>query len=1793
LKQHGQMLDDLYPQWVHADVTVQAYAPYELPILKREVWGILQSDLKEVRQEEMLTVMRRLISLLKPVRLAPVDVVIPRESILRQFIQKNSSNNLRNIRGKTAIETQASSPGEKCYSIGELVGLYKGDVRSLQQIVPHVIVEHFIPQDPTRRNMILAGLSGENVSLSMSVTVDEVIKTARVLEQFRVMISIPDGLADKILDEALFKQVTSILYHLFQNAYKYCKKDNPETVIAIDIDYGSKSKYLTLLVRDQGIGIPQAELELVRKMNGYRAENAKRSFIYPGHRGGVGLNWVRLIVCRLSGTVTIDSTENVGTTVTVMLPNIIISASSPARGLGLNGRTEKMGQRPFSDPAASSSDSNSILDTQYARRTRGSSPSESTGQNPFVAVKIPYNPAAASSPQQSRQTNIVFFDYGRVLGTQIEDFFDETLRRLGTYSGLTDSEGWQTEKKPSFREGLHRLIIPPEEVDEGSEIIARHDLHRNPETFKRWVDLISRYLLGYGAVRPVTQDEFEEAYFGPMSANPWIQERLDDLLRVQSERGIRFGVISNFEAAGRKWMMKLFDRCYPGLIDPDLIVITGEHGTVKSDGKKIFEIALDKYRKQYGEPKYPVFIDNQVDRYIPAAKEAGMRRFLHYGFNDTTSAFRNEQFGRARMIGAEENEGGFIETLIADSLKSSSPLNNLRAQQVQSPADAKRLYQASSPQAADSSSPQYQPRASSLGFFGLIGDFFAQQTGLGNVQDFLQRLKVFEQRNSLVHALTFMMNKHLGEQAEIVTSKEVTALLRRKSTIRFGDLADDGALYLDSAQRILHEAMSTRASSEKERTVLAALKTAAESLYVVPYGKQAAHRYYVTSHAREGIPFLQINPRRYQDALIGETPQEFEDQEASSYIKGLAEEFIASSSIVPRYGSSSVSSRIFVGTHSRSLDRGRLLIPAAWRKDLASSKLYLYKGDEGYLCFGDKKPQDRIPMAAIDRNSRLHIPRALREFAGLADIAVFVGVGDRLEIWSPGRWDDFKRKALDQATSARQAELSADAADVRFPVWVSTEDGRTTIGKRPQGAEWVAHTNLLQITHPRMGKGYPRSSSSVDLKNHNSKSNCNSSSSASQRKPHKEIVEELEIIGSLIKRMARLSGVAGSGVNESLGVLRKNFSPESLNILERSIQVFYSDVQQEALAVFTKNRQHSRAMRLFEEKTQNRLSEVIKTILPFIARWGATFNCHHIRKPDNVFFIEKSIIAFMMEALKNYARPDRDTFFRGYYLDRKVEAWLANSAPAQLADKRQLQQAKATRRQELERRLSSDVVGIVLRQALDEYLPTLFVTEIEKTLSGKFSGWARRLSHHRAPSQAEIERCIVPVISAFRGIFDDVMAELRRSPLRDALGRSPTRATKNSSSSLTSVKSAVVTSVPDTHRGIPEAAPERLHLSPLSYIYMLSLPRAKRIYQEVALHRSLARRPFPGARSRLEALSGAISRRGPPRVAFSSSLSGKRILMMTNHYASPTGQALHLVALNHALSSRHKNLTTHVFYEVPRQQSDRGFVEQVGSSRIIHHRYHQYGETTKKDILARVAALMGEKRGEIIDVVRIHSPKSSLAVEASRMAAQRAIPLLVQWHEGELITDDSSRQRNLEEVISRASELVTISARGARDARKKFARDVVHIPGLRDLDIFSSDPARAGVIRKKLGCDQKPIILSPSRIVASKGIFELVKAAHRLKDMNYRFLVIILGEHLQRRYLQNIQIYMQRHGLHDVVKILNPVHSREEMRDHIDAASIVAFPTVFNEGISGVILEAHAMGKPIVTTNRGGNLEVF
>jgi glycosyltransferase involved in cell wall biosynthesis len=116
-----------------------------------------------------------------------------------------------------------------------------------------------------------------------------------------------------------------------------------------------------------------------------------------------------------------------------------------------------------------------------------------------------------------------------------------------------------------------------------------------------------------------------------------------------------------------------------------------------------------------------------------------------------------------------------------------------------------------------------------------------------------------------------------------------------------------------------------------------------------------------------------------------------------------------------------------------------------------------------------------------------------------------------------------------------------------------------------------------------------------------------------------------------------------------------------------------------------------------------------------------------------------------------------------------------------------------------------------------------------------------------------------------------------------------------------------------------------------------------------------------------------------------------------------------------------------------------------------------------------------------------------------------------------------------------------------------------------------------------------PIVLMPTRLVQEKGIAIFVEAARILKSKGLNAHFQIAGG-LDKNNPHAITIEeMQNLTANSTVEWLGRV---KDMPALYARATLIAYPSYYREGVPKVLLEAAAMGKPIITTDHPGCREV-
>ncbi len=127
---------------------------------------------------------------------------------------------------------------------------------------------------------------------------------------------------------------------------------------------------------------------------------------------------------------------------------------------------------------------------------------------------------------------------------------------------------------------------------------------------------------------------------------------------------------------------------------------------------------------------------------------------------------------------------------------------------------------------------------------------------------------------------------------------------------------------------------------------------------------------------------------------------------------------------------------MFLGEHQHTIDpKGRIVLPSRFRDELAKG-CYITKGQDRCLfVFTPKQWEQEVERIRslprtdrrlrnysrvffagaidqkLDKQGRIQIPASLRDYAGLEKEVCVVGVGERVEIWNAGTWQDVTTNA--------------------------------------------------------------------------------------------------------------------------------------------------------------------------------------------------------------------------------------------------------------------------------------------------------------------------------------------------------------------------------------------------------------------------------------------------------------------------------------------------------------------------------------------------------------------------------------------------------------------------------------------------------------------------------------------------------------------------------------------------------------------------------------------------------------
>ena len=137
-----------------------------------------------------------------------------------------------------------------------------------------------------------------------------------------------------------------------------------------------------------------------------------------------------------------------------------------------------------------------------------------------------------------------------------------------------------------------------------------------------------------------------------------------------------------------------------------------------------------------------------------------------------------------------------------------------------------------------------------------------------------------------------------------------------------------------------------------------------------------------------------------------------------------------------------------------------------------------------------------------------------------------------------------------------------------------------------------------------------------------------------------------------------------------------------------------------------------------------------------------------------------------------------------------------------------------------------------------------------------------------------------------------------------------------------------------------------------------------------------------------------------------------------------------------------------------------------------------------------------------------------------------------------------------------------------------------------DEGVYAADAVEAGIVRAELGIGQeRPIVLFPCRVHPQKRPFLMVEIAKALRQEVPEIAFVVVGDGPQ---LEELRITLKREGLEGTVYLAG---RQSDMRPYYKDCTLTLICSL-KEGLALTAYESLSMGRPVVTSNVGGQAEL-
>lgn len=171
-----------------------------------------------------------------------------------------------------------------------------------------------------------------------------------------------------------------------------------------------------------------------------------------------------------------------------------------------------------------------------------------------------------------------------------------------------------------------------------------------------------------------------------------------------------------------------------------------------------------------------------------------------------------------------------------------------------------------------------------------------------------------------------------------------------------------------------------------------------------------------------------------------------------------------------------------------------------------------------------------------------------------------------------------------------------------------------------------------------------------------------------------------------------------------------------------------------------------------------------------------------------------------------------------------------------------------------------------------------------------------------------------------------------------------------------------------------------------------------------------------------------------------------------------------------------------------------------------------------------------------------------------------------------------------QDALGKAKKIVAVSGDTKSWLLETFGKEFLHktriIPGGIYLEDFPID-RKIKIIDKKHKLKGEKVVLFTGKLTSQKGVSYLIKAAQDIKGDIY-----IIGDGPEKKNLEDLVYKLKLRNVHFLGYMGN--NKKEELEEFYYRADVFVTPSVWDEPLGLVILEAMAAKTPVIATRKGG-----